>query len=267
MTFLQQTLGKNYKWWYLLQFQFKASTVYRASAVLWTIIKLFSIFGMILIWYVNIQSGSNLYNFKTIFTYFILGSLISKSNGVHWNVSQSITKGTLSKYLICPSSPRIRIIIEDIGWWFFQNSFEVFAILVVTLIGKDYLIFVDFNLAIFATLCGLLGYFVSIFFAFCLGCISFFLTDAHAILDLQYQVDYFTSGKAIPLNVISFLQPLIFLPFAFTFFHPTQIYLGKYSTTEIIYTFGGGIVWCLVLWLLARVIFKQGLKRNEAVGL
>jgi ABC-2 type transport system permease protein len=267
MTFLQQTLGKNYKWWYLLLFQFRASTVYRASAILWTLIKLFSIFAMVLIWYVNIQSGSNLYDFKTIFTYFILGSLISKSNGVHWNVSQSITKGTLSKYLICPSSPRIRIIIEDIGWWFFQNSFEIVAILIVAFVGRDYLIFLDFNLAILAILCGIIGYFVSILFAFCLGCISFFLTDAHAVLDLQYQVDYFTSGKAIPLNVIGFLQPLFFLPFAFTFFHPTQIYLGRYSLIQIIYTLAGGIIWCVFLLLLSRIIYKIGLKKNEAVGL
>jgi ABC-type uncharacterized transport system permease subunit len=46
-----------------------------------------------------------------------------------------------------------------------------------------------------------------------------------------------------------------------------QIYLGKYSMTEIIYTFFGGIAWCFVLWILARVIFKLGLKKNEAVGL
>jgi ABC-type uncharacterized transport system permease subunit len=44
-------------------------------------------------------------------------------------------------------------------------------------------------------------------------------------------------------------------------------FLGKYSTTEIIYTFLGGIAWCLVLWILAQVIFKLGLKKNEAIGL
>jgi ABC-2 type transport system permease protein len=118
-----------------------------------------------------------------------------------------------------------------------------------------------------ALVCGIIGYFVSILFAFILGCTSFFLTDAHAILDLQYQADYFLSGKAIPLSVVNFLQPIIFLPFAFTFFHPTQIYLGKYSTIEIIYTFLGGITWCFVLWIAARAIFKLGLKKNEAVGL
>jgi ABC-2 type transport system permease protein len=267
MTRLQQTLGKNYKWWYLLQFQFKASTVYRTSAILWTFIKVLSILGMVLVWYVNIQAGSNLYTFSTIFTYFVIGSLISKSNGVHWNVSQMITKGTISKYLISPSNPRVRLIIEDIGWWFFQNSFEIIAILIVGFLGRSYLTIFDSNLFVLALVCGVIGYFISILFAFILGCTSFFLTDAHAILDLQYQADYFLSGKAIPLNLVSFLQPIVFLPFAFTFFHPTQIYLGEYSTIQVIYTFLGGIAWCFVLWIAARIIFKLGLKKNEAVGL
>ena len=55
--------------------------------------------------------------------------------------------------------------------------------------------------------------------------------------------------------------------FAFTFYHPMQIYLGKYSILETIYVFGGGIVWCIILYYSAKWVFKMGLKRNEAVGL
>ena len=60
---------------------------------------------------------------------------------------------------------------------------------------------------------------------------------------------------------------LIYNPFAYTFYHPMQIYLGKYSQVEILQTFVGGIMWCFVLFILARIIFKKGLKHNEAVGL
>jgi ABC-type uncharacterized transport system permease subunit len=45
-----------------------------------------------------------------------------------------------------------------------------------------------------------------------------------------------------------------------------QIYLGKYDPNQILQTFVGGIAWCIVLWVLARLVFKAGLKRNEAVG-
>jgi ABC-type uncharacterized transport system permease subunit len=46
-----------------------------------------------------------------------------------------------------------------------------------------------------------------------------------------------------------------------------QIYLGKYSNLEIFYTFLGGLVWCIMLYFLAKLVFKMGLKKNESVGL
>jgi ABC-2 type transport system permease protein len=259
MTYLQRTLGNNYKWLYILQYSFKISTTYRISALIWMLVKILTMFGTILIWYVNIQSGSNLFDFKTIFTYY--------GSGVHWNVSQMITKGVISKYLIVPSDPKVRLILEDFGWWFFQNIAEVVMIIVIAFFGREYLNSFDFGNLILYILCGLLGYILSILFGFILGCMSFFLTDAHGVMDIHTQSIFFLSGKAIPLNIISFLAPLTFLPFSFSFYHPVQLYLGRYSTIETVHIFLGGIIWCFGLWLTARIIFKFGLKKNEAVGL
>jgi ABC-type uncharacterized transport system permease subunit len=46
-----------------------------------------------------------------------------------------------------------------------------------------------------------------------------------------------------------------------------QIYLGKYDFNQTLMVFAGGIAWCIVLYFLAKWVFKMGLKRNEAVGL
>jgi ABC-type uncharacterized transport system permease subunit len=46
-----------------------------------------------------------------------------------------------------------------------------------------------------------------------------------------------------------------------------QIYLGEYTNLEIFYVFLGGLAWCIILYFLAKLVFKLGLKRNEAVGL
>ncbi len=267
MTFLQQTLGRNYKWLYFFQYGFKASVTYRSSAIIWTLLNLLIIFCTILIWWVNIDAGSRLFDFKTIFTYYIFGSLISIGHGVHWNVSERIKSGALSQCLITPSNVMMRSILGDFSWWFFQNIIQIISICLIALLGRDYLIFSSPSLVCLFILCGVLGYLISVFFAYGLGSLAFFLTDVHGILDIQTEFKYFLSGKALPLNSVWFLKPLTILPFAFTFHHPMQIYLGKYDTIQIIQTFIVGIIWCFVLWLVARLIFKAGLKRNEAVGL
>ncbi len=267
MTFLKQTLGKNYKWWYLFLYQIKASTVYRGSAIIWMIVKLIVIFFTILIWQINIESGSRLFELNEIITYYVVGSIIAISNGVHWNVSDLVKLGTLSKFMIMPSNIMARNIIQDFGWWFFQNCIEIGSLGVVAIIFSKYIIFSSPILVFLYILCGVLGYFISVFFSYFLGSFAFFLTDVHGILDLQTQTNQFLSGKTIPLSSAKILQPLALLPFSYTFYHPMQIYLGKYSNIQIIQTFVGGIVWCIVLWILARLVFKAGLKKNEAVGL
>jgi ABC-2 type transport system permease protein len=56
-------------------------------------------------------------------------------------------------------------------------------------------------------------------------------------------------------------------PFAYILHYPMQIYLGKYDTNQTILVFLGGLAWCLALFILAKIVFKLGLKRNESVGL
>ena len=267
MTVLQSLLGRRYKWLYLLGYQIKASTTYRTSAIIWMIVKLIVIFSTILVWKVNIDNGSKLFEFKEVLTYYIVGSIIALSNGVHWNVSDRIMKGTLSKYLIVPSNVMARYILEDIGWWLFQNTIEVISLILIAIFFAGNIILSTPILILNYIICAIIGYIISIFFSYILGSMAFFLTDAHGILDLQSQSNYFLSGKAIPLNSTPGLKILTILPFSYTFYHPIQIYLGKYNDAQIIYTIGSGIFWAIVLFIAARVIFKFGLKRNEAVGL
>ncbi len=267
MTFLQRTLGRNYKWFYVFQFGFKASVTYRSSAIIWTLLNLLVIFATVLIWWINIDAGSRLFDFKTIFTYYIFGSLIAIGHGVHWNVSEKIKNGTLSQYLITPSNVMFRSILGDFSWWFFQNSIQLLSLCLAAFFGRDYIITSSPSLILLYILCTTIGYLISVFFAYALGSLAFFFTDVHGIMDIQTESKTFLSGKALPLDSVFFLRPLVVLPFAFTFHHPIQIYLGKYDYLQILQTFAGGILWCFVLWVLARWTFKLGLKKNEAVGL
>jgi hypothetical protein len=77
-------------------------------------------------------------------------------------------------------------------------------------------------------------------------------------------INFYLSSSKYTILYSSFLQ---FLPTSYILHHPMQIYLGKYTNLEIFYVFLGGLAWCAVLYFLAKLVFKMGLKRNEAVGL
>jgi ABC-2 type transport system permease protein len=110
--------------------------------------------------------------------------------------------------------------------------------------------------------------FVLLFLELVVSFSGFFLKTVNG-LTLNYAFLYgLLAGKLFPLNLLfeNFYTNL-FNPFAFNFYHPMQIYLGKYDTNQTLMVFAGGTVWCIILYFLAKLIFKLGLKRNEAVGL
>ena len=267
-TLMQKLLGRNYKWWYLIRYQIKHNTAYRASTFIWMIGRFLILFSTVFIWWININAGSTISDFKNIFTYYIFGSIISYGNGVQWNIAGGIKSGAITSRLLRPVSTMKQIIISDFGWWLVPSIFEILILLIVVAFGWQYVILPS-SFLIFALylLLGVLAYFITVFFAYILGSLAFFIVDINGVLEIQTQLNFIFSGKALPLNISNILSPLIFLPFAFTFYHPMQIYLGKYSPLETLFVFLGGITWCLVLYFLAKWVFKMGLKRNESVGL
>ena len=97
--------------------------------------------------------------------------------------------------------------------------------------------------------------------------IAFWTPEFQGVVATSELIAKLLSGALVPIYLLGNFSFIKYLPLSFGFYHPMQIYLGKYSQVEILVTFAGGLAWCLALWILARLVFKAGLKRNEAVGL
>jgi ABC-2 type transport system permease protein len=266
-TFMQKLLGKNYKWWYILTFSFKVGTAYRGSTIFWMVGRLLALGLTMLIWYLNIQSGSNLIDFKTVFTYYIIGTLFAWESGLNWNIAGSITSGSISTRLLIPLSFFKVAFLRDFGWWLYSNLFQTSILFVLLFFGRDFVILSTPVNIIFYLILSIFSYFIVAFMGIVIASMAFYFVEVQGLLNIQSELRFYLSGKAIPLNVSPFLAPIAYLPFALTFYFPMQIYLGKYS---VIQSFGIcllGFVWCILLYLLAKYTFKRGLKRNEAVGL
>jgi ABC-2 type transport system permease protein len=266
-TLMQKLLGRNYKWWYIILHHFNKNTAYRTSSIIWMFGRWLILASTIFIWWINIQSGSSLIDFKNIFTYYIFGTMICIGNGVQWNIAGGVKDGGITTKLLRPSNLMLQIILSDFGWWVFPTIVEILSLILISIFGWQFVIFISFTNLLLYLLMGVIGYLISVFIAYILGSLAFFIVDTGGILEIQNQLNFILSGKAIPLSIVAFLQPLTYLPFAFTFHHPMQIYLGKYDFNQTVLVFAGGIAWCVVLYFLAKWIFKLGLKRNEAVGL
>lgn len=109
------------------------------------------------------------------------------------------------------------------------------------MVGSSYFIlptFTSFELFLLICIIAFLSSFGTIL---CLVFWLFFITDIWGIVDSQAQVINFLSGKMLPLTATAILTPLTYLPFAYFYHHPMQIYFGKYDFNQTILVFAGGI--------------------------
>jgi ABC-2 type transport system permease protein len=235
---------------------------------MWLLSSIVMVVGTLTVWYISYSNQSNFdTNFANIFTYFIIGEAFIFSNAIQYDIGENIQDGRLTTKLLRPTNVFGFYICQAFGYQFFENISKLLLYLTIGFVFLRFLIFPSVSSVLMFGFFCIIAYLLNTFIGIITGLSAFWFTAFFGSANFVNSIKTVLSGNFFPLNAIKQLIFLTFLPFAFTFYHPTQIYLGKYSNIEILYTFLGGIAWCIVLWILARVIFKLGLKKNEAVGL
>lgn len=101
-----------------------------------------------------------------------------------------------------------------------------------------------------------------------LGMIAFWTDEVEPIQDTLSSIRRFLSGGLFPLSLLPIgLATFTYgLPFAYYFFFPMQLFLGKVDI-------GAGLrglliqsAWILILYLAIRIVWARGLKRYEGVN-
>jgi len=229
------------------------------------------IIQILLIVYIWLLNGSN----SQIITYLVIGRIYKALADTYFSetLGPEIISGEITKHLILPQSYFKLSFFREIGK---RLSFNLPRAAIYLIVIAIYFKNIDWNHFTFISLGGLLIIlpvtFVSTFFMEILvGSQAFFVNDKRTFQGLWKAYIGITgalSGVLIPLDKLPLYNEIIqFLPTSWLLHHPMQIYLGKYSPLETLYVFLGGITWCVVLYFLAKWVFKLGLKKNESVGL
>jgi ABC-2 type transport system permease protein len=268
MTFLQRTLGRNYKWWYIISYEFKRGSAQISTSLINMIIKTVEFLIIIYIW-----KFSNSFVSTNIITYLVIGRVFDKITycEIEGQISYMVIKGGLTRFLLLPTNFLKYMVCNSIGFNFVRTFINSFVIFIFALLLFQKEVVLTFNILQLIPFF-FIAYILKIFWSFIMGSISFWCStnsNSSSLIDAARTVSSILSGSIIPLYIIftGIFTFLLYTPFTFLLHHPMQIYLGKYDSNQTLQTFAGGIAWCLMLWILARLIFKVGLKRNEAVGL
>ena len=262
-SFLEKVLRKDYKWYFLIKYWIKANTIYFWSEFFVGLNRTLVLLGTCVIF---LYLGQK--NEQPILNYLLLGSIFFTITDpiISWFVSSNIKEGKMTRWLTYTVSHIHFLLFTALANCIYLSITSLVSLIPVILLFKqnidltgNFWIFIPFLFISF-----IIRFSIQILSGFS----SFWFTEGSGANHLALSAENFLSGSMFPLYILPIhFNWLQFLPFAFTFYHPMQIYLGKYNAAKTFWVFAGGIAWCVVLYLLAKFIFKLGIKRNESVGL
>lgn len=114
----------------------------------------------------------------------------------------------------------------------------------------------------------LIGFAINFLLGAIITCLAFWTTRVYAISEFFSALSVLFSGQFVPLQL---MPPVIqqvaqFLPYQFFKYIPIEIVLNNLTTRQIVTGFVASAVWLVILVLLFRLVWKEGIKRFSAVG-
>jgi ABC-2 type transport system permease protein len=249
-------------WWYVILYNFKANLAYRTTAFFIIIRDLIPLTISLTI-YGSIAENNN------YLVYFLVGNLffrwLTLFGDINWEIRHAIAYGQLSKHLLRP-----------FGWIRYEFMAVIggnfYPIVINTLIFSIAIIISQINLDFSWNLPLLIPFFIlACVIYFCIdlmvGCITFWTPETNVLIDTKAIATPFLAGSLAFLDTNAITQTFVYLPWSYMMHHPMQVYLGNYSLEQTLWSAFGGLVWSIVLITTSTIVLKNGLRKNESVGL
>jgi len=267
------------KYYSVLKMSWIQTLEYRANAI----VGAFAILSGLLIEYLllskvfseEISSNSSIQNFDSfnhLIVYIMLCMMVGQLKS-SWHNSMmmidEIRSGDLNRYLIKPISYFSYNFMNFIGHnSLFYIVYFIMMSLIPIIIGpgyvfNGYLQIIGFLFALFISV------FLSYSMYFCMICFSFWFGEVRALI-ISYNVfNIFLSGQLIPISMFpdSLKQFVMNSPFRYMIDFPVSIATSDYFSFQ--YFIDGVLVqvlWCIIIYLIGKIIYIFGIQQYEAFG-
>lgn len=209
------------------------------------------------------------YTLSGLITYYFASEFIFRFDVIgciylNWD----IWDGTLTNWLIKPIRMTILYIIDPIVEKTFEVSLAVPAFAASYFIARHYIVLPNLqNLGFFiGTL--LFTFLLNILFNLCFHALCFKHGDQDNNIELVNYISWFLAGGFFPLSFVPGIAGRIMqmLPFKYLIYFPANVFLGRYSSHEIITGWLVMSFWIVILYFIYKRIYNNGLKYYTGVG-
>ncbi len=249
--------------------------VYRWNYFLRALFGLIPLAGTIFLWRAIFHErggGMHGYDYGSMVYYYLLTIVVSNlvtPTEDEWQIASDIREGQINSFLTKP--------LSYLGYRFsiFLSGRLVFT---VVTIAPMVLIFVFFRgyvtlptsvvtyLAAFLSL--MMAALMQFFITYSLAMMAFWILEISTIVFIVYSFEYFLGGQMFPIDIMpAGLQAVMkWMPFYYELFCPIAIFLGRLQGVAMAQALAIQAGWVLLTLGAARLMWKRGLARYQAVG-
>src|SRR5262245_28673425 len=269
----RQTVSK-----YLAIFRasFAERMTYRGDFLLGTLLRFLPMVTTILLWQAIYRGSGRTelagFGESEMIAYLLLTNIsrmFSSMPNLAGGIAREIREGTMKRYMLQP--------IDLIGYLLVYRVAHKVTYIIASFLPYFLLFFLcrgfftgfpDWpTLAAFAVSL-VLSFLVGFFFEACVGMVGFWFLEVTSLLYIVITLNFFSSGHMLPLDLLP--QPwsglLKVLPFQYMAYFPAVVFLGKVTCMTLVYHLAGELAWAVFFMLLARFLYRLGLRRYSAFG-
>jgi ABC-2 type transport system permease protein len=267
------------KYWKIFRVALIERMVYRADFFISTVLRFLPMVTTILLWQA-IYTGAGKekegdiagFRFRQMIAYLLLvhiSRMFSSMPGLAHGIGRDIRDGSLKKYLLQP--------IDMIAYLVSYRMAHKAAYIATSALPYALLFFLcriyfdgfpDALTMLAYVVSLLLGFLIGFFFEATIGMIGFWFLEVTSLLYVVNTVAFFVSGQMFPLDLLDpfWANLLKALPFQYLAYFPAAVFLGKIEGEELAHGLLAELAWAVAFIVLARVLYRLGLRRYSAYG-
>ena len=247
---------------------------YRFTTLTYRIGEMAEVIVLILMWTAIYSGGSGTikgFSLNEMITYVLVGNLCSVAvrNFVASFVSRDINDGRLSMFLVKPISYMKYIFFNELGRVAFATLMSLASqLLILSFFLDKFVLNADAAYLFVIVAMVFLAFMTELLIGFLIGIVAFWTDEVDGMHYAIENVKRFFAGGYFPLSLlpVSLATLSMYLPFAYSFYFPAQLYLKKIDLQAGLVGLGVQVVWIIVLALVVNIVWRAGLKRYEATG-
>jgi viologen exporter family transport system permease protein len=264
------------KYWAIFRVSFAERMTYRGDFLLGTLLRFLPMVTTILLWQA-IYKGSGKtelagFGESEMIAYLLLTNIsrmFSSMPGLAAGIAREIREGTMKRYMIQP--------IDLIGYLLVYRVAHKVTYIIASFLPYFLLFFLcrgfferfpDLpTLGAFAVSL-VLSFLVGFFFETCVGMVGFWFLEVTSLLYIVMTLNFFISGHMLPLDLLPerWYNLLMILPFHYMAYFPAVVFLGKVTGMKLVIFLAGEVAWIVFFMVLARFLYRLGLRRYSAFG-